>query len=336
MDGPMASLPAVTQNFLYALGKRHSLFAPFVDERTDAYRIFNGASDGIRGWIVDRFGPVAWIQWREGETEFDWEFAKEFCTAIAPALNAELGIASVILRRFVADRSSVSLEKAAAEDLEFQCGVVISDLVASENGLRFHIYPTESFSPGIFLDQRNNRAWVRERSAGKRVLNLYCYSGAFSVMAAAGGASEVTSVDISKRWMERVKLNFALNELPIAPHRFFSNGSLSFLATAKKRGEKYDLLLVDPPSFSRSEKDGVFSLKEDRFRLWELAADAVAPGGTLFFSTNWQQTNQQRLEQEMREVFGSKWKSVALPSVPADFEHCENPIAACAFTRIDP
>jgi len=330
----MASLPALTQNFLYALEKRCGLFASFVDQRTDAYRVFSGEADGIRGWIVDRFGPVAWIQWREGETEFDWEFAKEFCSAIAPALNSQLGISAVILRRFVANRSSVSLEKAAAEDLEFLCGAAVSGPVATENGLRFHIYPTESFSPGIFLDQRNNRTWVRERSAGKRVLNLYCYSGAFSVMAAASGAREVTSVDVSKRWMERVRLNFTLNSLPIEPHRFFSNGSLSFLTTAKKRGEKYDLLLIDPPSFSRSEKDGVFSLKEDRFKLWELAADAVAPGGTLFFSTNWQQTDQQRLEQEMREVFSVRWKSVELPTAPPDFENCENPIAACAFTRI--
>lgn len=334
MDGAMASLPALTQNFLYALEKRRALFGAFVDERTDAYRVFGGAADGIRGWIVDRFGSVAWIQWREGETEFDWAFAKEFCAAIAPVLKAQLGISSVILRRFVADRSSVSLERATVSDLEYVCGAAVSDPIASENGLRFHIYPTESFSPGIFLDQRNNRAWVRERSAGKRVLNLYCYSGAFSVMAAAGGATEVTSVDVSKRWIERVRLNFTLNGLPTEPHRFFSNGSLSFLATAKKRGEKYDLLLIDPPSFSRSEKDGVFSLKEDRFRLWELAADAVAPGGTLFFSTNWQQTDQDRLELEMGEVFSARWKSVALPPTPHDFENSENPIAACAFTKI--
>jgi 23S rRNA (cytosine1962-C5)-methyltransferase len=334
MDGSMASLPALTQSFLYALEKRRGLFGSFVDERTDAYRVFGGLADGIRGWIVDRFGPIAWIQWREGETEFDWEFAKAFCSAIAPAMNSQLGISTVVLRRFVADRSSVSLEKAAARDLEFLCGAAPSAPVASENGLRFHIYPTESFSPGIFLDQRNNRTWVRERSAGKRVLNLYCYSGAFSVMAAAGAASEVTSVDISKRWMERVKLNFALNDLPVAPHRFFSNGSLAFLTTAKKRGEKYDLLLIDPPSFSRSDKDGVFSLKEDRFHLWELAADATAPGGTLFFSTNWQQTDQQRIEQEMREVFSSRWEKVSLPAMPPDFESSENPIAACAFTRI--
>jgi 23S rRNA (cytosine1962-C5)-methyltransferase len=327
----MASL---AETFRQAVDGRDLLWSDFEVRQTDCYRLFRGGVDGIHGWIVDRFGALAWIQWREGECSLNWDQACELAAQCQSVLKAKFGVEATFLKRYVADRSR--LPNLQQEGLVFEAafGAKNERWLGRENGVLFKILPTENFSPGLFLDQRNHRDWVRNLSSGRRVLNLFAYTGAFSVFAAKGGASEVVTVDVSKKWLETAKENFALNELHNTEHRCYATGALGFLQTGLKRAEHYDLVLIDPPSFSRSDRDGVFSLRENRTELWRLGRESVGPKGIFFFSCNWQQLSGESLIRETLEWFpASQWQKVELPGQPNDFLQTENPIAAVGYRR---
>lgn len=329
----MANLPRLAEVFCATLVQRAPIAATLNAAQTDCMRLFGGTSDGIKGWIVDKFGSTAWIQYRETECDLNWAQAEEL-GALCHANLQEWGVRTTFLKRYVPDRSRLPNLAQDGTQFEMVFGEPLAAYQTTENGALFRILPTENFSPGLFLDQRENRAWAREHARAKRVLNLFAYTGAFSVTAALGGAREVTTVDVSKKWLEIAKENFALNGISLDGHRFFATGAMSFLSVAEKKSETFDLILVDPPSFSRSERDGVFSLRDDRQSLWGLCAGRVAKGGTLFFSCNWQQMDQTQLQRETRALLPSlEWESTALPACPPDFEGSDNPIAAVAYRR---
>ena len=159
--------------------------------------------------------------------------------------------------------------------------------VASEGGLRFEFRLESGLSPGLFLDQRRNRYWVRQNTKGARVLNLFCYTAGFSVAAASGGAKQVVSVDLSKAFLEWGKINFALNDLPLEGHEFRAMDSREYLAWAAKKKLEFDLVICDPPSFSRS-KEGLFRIEKDFDELFLQLMKVVAIGGRLLFSSNFE------------------------------------------------
>ena len=318
----MAVIERAVQIFEKALRARAPLLKNLEASKTNTYRAFRGAADGIEGLIIDKFGSVLWVQWRENQCPLQWEETKTFFQAVFPFLQSELEIQSVYLKRYIADRSKGLSE----QESEWVLGEKVASVTASENATAFKILPEETQSPGLFLDQRNNREWVLKNSKEKRVLNLFAYTGAFSVMAAKGGAREVVTVDTSKKALEIARENFTLNQLTIEPHRFYVTGALTFLRKAKKLGEKYDLVLLDPPVFSRSKVDGVFSLKEDLKECIQLCAEATVSEGSFFFSTNWQQKEPTKLKQEL-EVLLPNWKHETVPIIPEDFVGTENPIS---------
>lgn len=174
-------------------------------------------------------------------------------------------------------------------------------IVVEEAGSRFLVNLSDYLDTGIFLDHRPARLMVRAESAGKRVLNLFCYTGAFSVHAAAGGAASVTSVDLSKTYLSWAAENMTLNGFattaPVAgqkqtapdhkPWPCVHADVKAFLAGAKRAGEKWDLIICDPPTFSNSKRSAdTLDINRDWAELCRTCLALLSPGGILYFSTN--------------------------------------------------
>ncbi len=161
--------------------------------------------------------------------------------------------------------------------------------IVDEDGLRFEVNLSDFLDTGLFLDHRLARRMIRERAAGKRVLNLFAYTGAFTVHAVAGGAAQTLTVDMSRTYQDWTRRNLALNDIPEgAAHRLVQDDCLSLLERGPERGEAFDLVICDPPTFSNSKRMGERTFSVDRD--WrELLADIspwIAPAGQILFSTN--------------------------------------------------
>ena len=169
----------------------------------------------------------------------------------------------------------------------------------SEGGLRFRVNLSDYLDTGLFLDRRLMRALVRGEAAGKKVLNLFCYTASFSVYAAAGGAAQTCSVDLSNTYLNWAQENFALNgftasiagrdDFPAYPqaHRLVRADALSFLSQARAAKHTWDHIILDPPAFSNSKKmNGTLDLKRDHLELISSSLALLASGGKLWFSAN--------------------------------------------------
>jgi 23S rRNA (cytosine1962-C5)-methyltransferase len=161
------------------------------------------------------------------------------------------------------------------------------DFIVGEAGLRFIVNLEAYLDTGLFLDHRITRSMVRERAAGKRVLNLFAYTGSFTVYAAHGGARESVSVDISNTYQHWARRNFELNGLDLSRHRLVRADVVAFLRDAIQAGERFDLIVLDPPTFSNSKKMQVaLDVQRDHPQLIADCLRLLSPGGELFFSTN--------------------------------------------------
>lgn len=189
------------------------------------------------------------------------------------------------------------------------------EIVVAEQGLRFHVNLSDYLDTGLFLDHRNLRRRIREQAAGKRMLNLFAYTGSFSVYAAAGDAAEVTSVDISNTYLAWARRNFQLNDLGIDRHEFERADVLQWLPRAAAQGRRYDLIVCDPPTFSNSKKmAGHFDVDSQHPRLVDGCLRLLSPGGTLYFSTN---SRSFRLDEALAESA----VEISAETVPEDFRN---------------
>lgn len=159
--------------------------------------------------------------------------------------------------------------------------------VANENQLQFEMRSDSGQSFGLFLDQRLQRQWVLNNSKNKNVLNLFSYTCGFSVAAAKGNAKTVISVDTSKSVLNWGKKNFELNQIDLQAHRFLNRDSIEFLEYSVKKDIKYDLIICDPPSFSRGE-NGVFKIQDQLESLIKMCLRCLTKEGALLFSTNYE------------------------------------------------
>jgi 23S rRNA (cytosine1962-C5)-methyltransferase len=161
-----------------------------------------------------------------------------------------------------------------------------NEFVVEEQGLKFIVNLTDYLDTGLFLDHRITRQMVKERSAEKRVLNLFCYTGSFSVYAVAGGASKVTSVDLSKTYLAWAERNMAVNFPEYKAHQALHADVKQYLP--KLAAESYDLIVMDPPTFSNSKRmEDFLDVQQDHVALINQCMRILAPGGVLFFSTNY-------------------------------------------------
>jgi 23S rRNA (cytosine1962-C5)-methyltransferase len=167
------------------------------------------------------------------------------------------------------------------------------EIIVMEGGLKFIVNLTDYLDTGLFLDHRLTRQMVREMAKGKKVLNLFCYTGSFSVYAASGNASEITSIDLSKTYLDWAARNMQLNFPEYDKH-------LLVHADVKKElqnlhSESYDLIIMDPPTFSNSKRmDDLLDIQRDHVKLINDCIRILKAGGVLFFSTNFSKFQLQR------------------------------------------
>ncbi len=212
-----------------------------IDATTNAYRLVHGEGDGLGGVVVDRYGPVLVVEAEGGATAH-----VEALTAALWARGEALGIASILFKH---TRST------GPEKVEVLRGArVDAPLVVLEHGTPFEVDVLHGQKTGTFLDQRENRQIVRRLAHGRRTLNLFSYAGGFSIQAALGGARHVTSVDIAGKAHATASRNVKLAGLSSDAFSFVTADCFTWLDGAKKRGEKYDLIICDPPSMAPSEK----------------------------------------------------------------------------------
>jgi 23S rRNA (cytosine1962-C5)-methyltransferase len=190
--------------------------------------------------------------------------------------------------------------------------------VVEEQGLRFEVELSTHLDTGLFLDHRITRAQVREQAPGKRFLNLFGYTGSFTVYAAAGGASETTTVDLSNTYLAWTEKNLRLNGLWGPRHHLVRADVLAWLEQAAASGkERWDLIVLDPPSFSASKKmSGTFEVQRDQVALLQQAAALLEPAGTLFFSTNFKGFGLQA-----DKLPHLRFEELTPRTIPPDFHH---------------
>lgn len=187
--------------------------------------------------------------------------------------------------------------------------------VVEENGLKFEVNLEAYLDTGLFLDHRNTRKRVMQEAKGKRFLNLFSYTGAFSVYAAAGGAATTTTVDLSNTYLDWARRNFALNGFDSVQHQRIRADVFEFLREATCSPQKYDLIVMDPPSFSNSKKMlGVLDVQRDHAYLIESCMAMLTPGGVLYFSNNLRSF-------ELDPMFVGMSENLTASSIPEDFRN---------------
>lgn len=260
--------------------------AMFDEAETNAHRCWHGAGHGRPGWIVDRLGDYLLAASGEGAPHVDLRKAWP-----RPA-EAPKGIYLKAWRRDIQrtrpEDASPALVEGVAAPARFE---------VVENGVRFALSMEEGYSAGLFLDQRDNRRrilaghvghafpWPEAGLTGREALNAFAYTGGFSVCAALAGA-RVTSLDLSRKYLDWCRDNLRRNGIDPEAHDFIYGDCFDWMGRLARKGRRFDLLMVDPPTFSRSREHGDFRAEKDYGQLAELTARLAAPGAVLFFSTN--------------------------------------------------
>lgn len=263
------------QEFLNRLNKSVKELRRWAARRgVEAYRVYDRDVPGFP-FVVDVFGSWAVVASRAREAHLDDELARRTLE-----LAAILGVPEdrIIWRKRMRQRGLAQYEKLSQEP--------IVDVV-SEHGMRFEINLTQYLDVGLFLDHRKTRLLLHNLAQSKSCLNLFCYTGTASVAMAKGGASRVTSMDLSKTYLAWAQRNFSESGC-CDPARFeFVHQDVVGWLAEPWRGAGWDLIFVDPPSFSNSKRmDGTFDVQRDHAWMLNRLATRLAPQGILIFSNN--------------------------------------------------
>jgi len=242
-------------------------------ENTNCYRLVHGEGDCLPGLIIDYYDGVCVLQ---AHSVGMFRAKAQICDALRKVYGPTL--------KAVYDKSSGTAPFKAGLDLIdgylYRAeGFSDDEQVVLENGHKFNVNWTSGQKTGFFLDQRENRALVQRYAAGRNVLNLFCYTGGFSIYALAAGAKHVDSVDCSQKAMDMVDRNVALNGFTPDQHTSYCCDAIDFVKNAPEN--KYDLMIVDPPAFAKHR--GVLRNALRAYQRLNAAAIAkVAPGGLVF------------------------------------------------------
>ncbi len=263
---------------------------------TTMFRLVNESGDALPRLAVDVYGDHLVAQLYDGTSEALprrglhredgalWTPARR--ERVLDAL-AKLGFDGVYLK--VRPRQANLLVDTRREDLAPKQPVrgtpAVGEIEVFEEGIPYGVRLGDGLATGIYLDQRGNRRRVREMATGKRVLNLFAYTCAFSVAAAKGGATHTVSVDAAAVALERGRANFVRAGLDPAAHAFVADDAVTWMARAKAKGDQYDLVLFDPPSFATTKKT-TFAAESDYAEVAALAVALLTPSGVLLACTN--------------------------------------------------
>lgn len=291
-----------------AFGKRDSLMK---DDSTTAYRLFNGEGDGIGGFTIEYFDGYLVINWY---SEGIYTFKEEVLAAIGEVLDVK-GIYEK--KRFNTEGGTY------VEDDDFVSGEKAPEpLLIKENDVNFAVYLNDGAMVGIFLDQREVRRTIRDKYAkGKTVLNTFSYTGAFSVYAALGGATKTTSVDLANRSLPKTIEQFNVNGVDEKTQSILVEEVFHFFKYAKRKGLKYDMVIMDPPSFARSKKV-TFRAAKDYTSLVSDAIDITEKDGIIIASTNCSTFGMDKFKGFIDQAFKDnkkKYKILEEFSLPSDF-----------------
>jgi 23S rRNA (cytosine1962-C5)-methyltransferase len=283
------------------------LLERFAAEQTDAHRL---ASSRVV-WI-ERFGPDILINYQREEALAPVRQAlTDWCAATGLAVRRVFG-------RFVPRQND---DRSAPVLLEGDPALPLITTVR-EAGLNYALDFAAGYSVGLFLDQRANRRLVSAYGS-KRLLNTFAYTCSFSVVAAAGGAQTV-SVDLSKKSLDRGRENFELNQISTDGHQFIADDVLDVFPRLAKRGERFDTIILDPPTFSRGNKGRKFQVEHDMETLLTAALEVAEKKSRILISTNCTRLETHDLEQlaryavKLNRLTGDLHREPDLPDIPGD------------------
>jgi 23S rRNA (cytosine1962-C5)-methyltransferase len=290
-----------------ALHKRKQFYK---SSDTTAFRVLNGEGDGLGGLIIDYYDGYYVVSWY---SEGIYTFRDEIIAALQKVANFK-GIYEK--KRFDTKGKYIEGDDfVAGERGEFP-------LIVKENGVNFAVYLNDGAMVGVFLDQRNVRKQIRDKYAkGRTVLNMFSYTGAFSVFAALGGASKTTSVDLANRSLSKTIEQFSVNEVDYEAQDIIVEDVFLYFKYAAKKKMKFDMVVLDPPSFARSKKY-TFSAAKDYKNLLKEAIAITENNGIIVASTNCSAFDMKKfkgfIDTAFKEMNG-KYKILEEHSLPEDF-----------------
>jgi len=286
---------------------------------TDAWRVVHGAGDGLPGIVVDRYGPLAVVRLYGA----CWQ---RHLDALVAAVVAIPGVEQVVrrlgVRRVDGDKGLVVLHGPPPPEL----------LVVREAGLRFLVRPAAGQKTGLFIDQREHRIRVGRCARDADVINLFAYTGGFSVHAAAAGARRVTTVDIAPEAISDARENFRLNDLPVAPHRFETADAFTW-----RPDQLADVVVCDPPNLSPGKKSDHNARTAYR-DLATRSGEMVSPAGILATASCTARLSRSRWEEAVAEGLRKcgrwawLWRADEPPDHPVAHAHPEGRYLKFALT----
>ncbi|HIJ95386.1 MAG TPA: class I SAM-dependent rRNA methyltransferase [Desulfuromonadales bacterium] len=282
-----------------------------------AYRIVNAEGDGLPGLTIDRYGDYLMLQLYSAA----WRPHLKQITQLLQELCTPRGIYEKCRPQKTRELEAISDSKSYGRLLVGAAAP--ARLKVLENGLTFLVSLEQGLNSGLFLDQRRNRRDLMARVAGKRVLNLFAYTGAFSVASAAAGAAQVTSVDASGGYTQWAKDNFSVNRLNPGQHEFIVGDCLAVLRKLAQNGKIFDVILMDPPSFSTTAKSR-FTTKGGTSDLVASALPLMKSGGLLIASSNHQKIDLSDYLKELRRgalQAHADLRVISLLGQPEDFPY---------------
>lgn len=273
--------------FQVAKEKRRPYYS---NEQTTAFRIFNGEGDGVGGVTIELYGEYAVFSWYNATLYHQKEVVLAAFREVFPEVRG--AYEKIRFQATGLPESQQIFGQAAPEPL-----------LVLENGVQYAVYLNEGLMTGIFLDQKEVRGRLAGGLAqGKRVLNMFSYTGAFSVAAAMGGALETTSVDLAKRSLPKTREQFAVNGIDPETQKIHVMDVFNYFDYGRKKGLLFDLIVLDPPSFARNKKR-VFSVHKNYGELIKDSLPILAPNGLILASTNAANLSADRFQKTIEEAF---------------------------------
>ena len=296
--------------FLNRLAKNYKHLAKWARrQEIEAWRVYDRDIPQFP-LAVDLYGARAQVYEYDTGWQIDDDSYQAWLDAVLVAINEVTGIGrdAIAVKTRRRQKGVQQYEKLSAQRHDF---------VVGEQGQRFWVNLDDYLDTGLFLDHRNTRRRVREEAAGKRFLNLFAYTGSFSVYAAAGGAVSSETVDLSNTYQDWTRRNFELNGVDLARHQLVRADVFQYLDDAARDNKRFDLIVMDPPSFSNSKKMlEILDVQRDQVRLIDCAMDLLAEDGVLYFSNNLRSFT---LEPSLEARYAVR--DISAQSVPEDFRN---------------